>query len=103
MPSQSISANRLVDGIVVFFAANDVWRETLGDAVVFEDSALADAALSRAKADEAADVIVDPYLFAVERRGGAPRPLALREAIRAFGPTVRLDLGKQAAHSAAAD
>ncbi|MBV1705276.1 MAG: DUF2849 domain-containing protein [Hyphomicrobiales bacterium] len=105
-PSQIISANRLADGVVVFFAQGGadgfVWRERIEDAAVFDAAPDADAALASAKADEAADVVVDPYLFAVERRGGAPRPVALREAIRALGPTVRLDLGKQAAPAARA-
>jgi hypothetical protein len=40
--------------------------------------------------------VVDPYLIEVTREGAVPRPVRLREAIRARGPTVRPDLGKQA-------
>ena len=43
-----------------------------------------------------ASLIVDPYAIAVELRNGHYAPKALREAIRASGPTVRRDLGKQA-------
>jgi hypothetical protein len=35
-------------------------------------------------------------LIDVEETPSGPRPLKLRELIRARGPTIRLDLGKQA-------
>ena len=54
------------------------------------------AALERAKADEGQNLVVDFYAVAVEIRNGHVVPKALREAIRAAGPTVRRDLGKQA-------
>ena len=54
------------------------------------------AALARAKQDEASNIVVDPYAIAVEERNGHLAPKALREAIRAAGPTIRRDLGKQA-------
>ena len=41
--------------------------------------------------------IVDPYLVAVEVNAqGVPQPRHYREALRALGPSVRPDLGKQA-------
>ncbi len=42
------------------------------------------------------NIVVDPYSVAVEERNGHFVPKALREAIRAAGPTNRRDLGKQA-------
>jgi hypothetical protein len=54
------------------------------------------SALARAKEDEASNIVVDPYAMAVEERNGHIAPKALREAIRAAGPTIRRDLGKQA-------
>ena len=51
---------------------------------------------TRAKEDEGQNLVVDPYAVAVEIRNGHVVPKALREAIRAAGPTVRRDLGKQA-------
>ena len=53
-------------------------------------------ALARAKQDEANNIVVDPYAIVVEERNGHLTPKALREAIRATGPTIRRDLGKQA-------
>jgi hypothetical protein len=46
--------------------------------------------------------VVAPYLIDVVIENGLPRAESKREAIRAAGPTVRLDLGKQADGTAAA-
>ena len=40
--------------------------------------------------------VVHAYLFDVAGQGDALKPVKMREIIRAAGPTVRLDLGKQA-------
>ncbi len=40
--------------------------------------------------------MVSPYLFEARIEDGAIRPVKEREIIRAAGPTVRTDLGKQA-------
>jgi Protein of unknown function (DUF2849) len=93
--SEVISANRLIDGVVVFQAASG-WVEDFASAAVYGDSEATKAALDIAKQDEANNLVVDAYPVVVEMRGGHYAPTALREAIRAAGPTVRLDLGKQA-------
>ena len=41
-------------------------------------------------------VVVNPYLFDVRVEGGAVRPVKMRETIRAAGPTVHREHGKQA-------
>jgi hypothetical protein len=91
--TQIVTANRLIDGIVVFQDRAGGWSEDFARAAVHEDAA---AALARASQDVAASQIVDPYAIEVELRNGHYAPKALREAIRASGPTVRRDLGKQA-------
>jgi hypothetical protein len=88
-----IIASRLADGVVVFQTADHGWSEDFNRAAVRADAA---AALARAKEDEARNRVVDAYAVAVEIRNGHVVPKALREAIRAAGPTVRRDLGKQA-------
>ena len=60
------------------------------------DAAATKAARARALEDAARNLVVDVYAFPVEVRNGHVVPKALREAIRAAGPTVRRDLGKQA-------
>jgi hypothetical protein len=91
--TQIVTANRLIDGIVVFQDEAGGWSEDFARAAAHEDAA---AALARASQDVAASLVVDPYAIEVELRNGHYAPKALREAIRASGPTVRRDLGKQA-------
>jgi hypothetical protein len=91
-----ITANRLTDGVVVFQTADESWTEDFNRAAVLLDPQATAGALTRAKQDEANNVIVDAYVVAVEERNGHFVPKALREAIRAAGPTIRRDLGKQA-------
>jgi hypothetical protein len=91
-----ITANRLTDGIVVFQTFDDGWSEDFNRATVLADPQATADALARAQRDEAANVVVDAYAIAVEERNGHFAPKALREAIRAAGPTNRRDLGKQA-------
>jgi hypothetical protein len=91
-----ITANRLTDGVVVFQTADGSWTEDFKRAVALPDPQATADALKRAKQDEANNVLVEPYAIVVEERNGHLAPKALREAIRAAGPTTRRDLGKQA-------
>ncbi len=72
------------------------WSEDFNRAAVRADAAATAEALARAKEDEEANLIVEPYAVAGRERNGHVAPKALREAIRAAGPTIRRDLGKQA-------
>jgi hypothetical protein len=91
-----ITANRLTDGVVVFQSVNEAWSEDFNRAAVLADPQATAEALGRAKRDEANNLVVDAYAVPVEERNGHFAPRALREAIRAAGPTNRRDLGKQA-------
>jgi hypothetical protein len=91
-----ITANRLTDGVVVFQTIHDSWTEDFIRAAVLSDPEATASALARAKQDEGNNIVVDPYAIVVEERNGHLAPKALREAIRATGPTIRRDLGKQA-------
>jgi Protein of unknown function (DUF2849) len=94
--SEIITANRLIDGVVVFQDSTGGWSEDFARAAIHEDKAATQAGLATAKQAELSDLIVEPYAIFVELRNGHYAPKALREAIRATGPTIRLDLGKQA-------
>jgi hypothetical protein len=83
-----IIANRLTDGLVVFYADAGSWSVAIADGFVIEDEAEAERLLAVAKLDEDRCLVVDPNLIDVSVDGGSPRPVAIREAIRAFGPTV---------------
>ncbi|NWG44919.1 MAG: DUF2849 domain-containing protein [Alphaproteobacteria bacterium] len=95
-----LTANRLRDGEVVYRDGAGGWSVTFADAAVFADPAAAEAALAAAEADVAARKVVAVYLFDVIEDGTGWRPRETREVIRARGPTVRSDLGKQAGNSA---
>jgi hypothetical protein len=94
--SDIITANRLADGVVVFQNADGGWDDDFNGAAVHDAKEATAAALTRARLDEAANLVVDAYAVEVEARNGHYAPKALREAIRATGPTTRRDLGKQA-------
>ena len=92
----AISANRLTDGVVIYLAAHG-WADSLPEAERFADKKAAQAALdTRAKADAARNLIVEPAYFDLCETRDHVEAAHIREAIRARGPTVRPDLGKQA-------
>lgn len=93
---QVLTANRLLDGEVVYLAPDGAWVERLSGARLFADKAEAEASLSVGAEAERQQKIVHAYLFDVTQANGALKPVKQREIIRAAGPTVRRDLGKQA-------
>ena len=97
MTLQAITANRLVDGRVIYLRDDESWSERIQESIVADSEERANALLELAKRAVAARVVVDPYLFAVNVEDGTIRPLGRREEIRAAGPSVRTDLGHQAA------
>ncbi len=93
---QVVSANRLSDGIVVFLATDGRWVEGLRDAALFDATSI-EQGLAKATADVKGNVVIEVVAFDVVEEGGRRRPAHIRDAIRAAGPTVRRDTGKQAA------
>ena len=92
---QMLTANRLVDGDVLYWKGGD-WVLSLKDGDVFDDAKAADAALAAAQKYVTGNAVVNPYLFDVKTDEKGIHPVKEREIIRAAGPTMRLDLGKQA-------
>ncbi len=90
--AQVLTANRLSDGEVVYLAADGAWVESIDRAQALT-GAEADAALAAGQTAEREQKIVHAYLFDITPDR---RPVKMREIIRAAGPTVRRDLGKQA-------
>lgn len=93
---QVITANRLRDGIAVFMTRSGQWSEKIDDATLALEPQAAAALEARAKEDEKATLVTGSYLIDAERRDGRVRAAHIRERMRTLGPTVRLDLGKQA-------
>jgi hypothetical protein len=92
---QVLTANRLRGGEVTYWRGGD-WVGDLADADVLAHEAAAKRALESAARFVRERVVVNPYLFAVIRDEAGVHPLEERELIRAAGPTIRRDLGKQA-------
>ena len=93
----AVTASQLREGAVVYRRADGSWAENFGDAEVLHAKEAADAALTKANDDVKARIVVAAYLFEITEEDGQPVPASVREKIRAKGPTIRLDLGKQAA------
>jgi hypothetical protein len=91
---QVLTANRLKLGEVVYWSGRD-WVSRLGEAQILAD-AEAEATLAGAAEWVRKGEVVAPYLFDVRVNDGRTVPVKEREIIRAAGPTVRRDLGKQA-------
>jgi hypothetical protein len=92
---QVLTANRLRLGEVVYWNSAEGWVPRFEDAEVLPDDK-AEAALQGAAEWVRRREVVAPYLFDVRVEGGRVVPVKVREVIRARGPTVRRDLGKQA-------
>lgn len=92
-----ITANRLLDGEVVWLGEGGKWVETLALSSLLEGEEQVGAALTRAAKSVADREVVEVYEMEVTVKDAAIVPERLREQIRAAGPTTHLDLGKQAA------
>ena len=89
----AVTANRLSDGIVVFWSHGQ-WAERFPDAELFGEAATAELVLATAKSKPTE--LVDPYLIDIRLDEGQPVPVSYRERVRALGPTIHPDMGKQA-------
>ncbi|MDX8441473.1 DUF2849 domain-containing protein [Mesorhizobium australafricanum] len=95
-----LTANRLSDGIAVWHADGG-WAETVGHADIAHDKAAEDRLEAIGAAAAANNEVVDVNLIDVAIVDGLVEPVRLREKIRAAGPTIRTDLGKQASPAVA--
>ena len=91
-----LTANRLIDGEVVWHSAANGWVERIDGAEVARDTLAQERLRGIGKASFQRDEVVDVELIDVEMIDGRIVPVRLRERIRAAGPSNRLDLGKQA-------
>ena len=98
MTAQVMTANRLLDGEVVFLGTRG-WVEDIAAANVAATAEEAKALDALGSQGVAVNEVVDAYLIDVAVEEGRVRPLKLREYLRTVGPSVRTDLGKQARHA----
>jgi hypothetical protein len=93
---QVLTANRLIDGEVVFLNRAGQWSAVIDDAALAVEPGAAKALEARGLEAVRTNLVTGSYLIAAERRDGRIRASHIRERIRTLGPTVREDLGKQA-------
>ena len=90
---KALTANRLIDGDVVFWKAGQ-WVEQFGDAQLWADDDPA-AVEAEAAGKSQPKIVVDAYLIDLIESEGLWAPISYRERIRALGPTNHLHHGKQ--------
>ncbi|AMN54922.1 sulfite reductase [Roseibium algicola] len=91
-----ITANRLLNGDVVWLAENGSWVERITLAKVYDGKEAVAAALAEGLEAEKNQKVVGVYEMDVTVEEGVIVPVRLREKIRATGPTTHPELGKQA-------
>ncbi len=90
---KAVTAHNLLTGEVVYRDAQGAWADHIGAAALYDD-VRAEEALAAAKAQ--ATIVTNAYLIGMDAAGVPTHREAMRENIRARGPTNRVDLGKQA-------
>jgi hypothetical protein len=99
---KALTANRLIDGEVVWLGRAGQWVETLDGARLLETPEAVGEAEAQGAEAVAQRLVVEPYLIDLRREDNEIVPVRFRERIRAKGPTTRPDLGKQARREASA-
>jgi hypothetical protein len=93
MSYAAITASTLSEGDVVFWS-HDAWAPRFADAQLFDDKQALDAMVAQAQTQ--VTTVVDVYPIDVVLEEGLPVPTSYRERVRALGPTIHPDMGKQA-------
>jgi hypothetical protein len=96
---QIVTANALIEGDVVYLAANGAWTRHMTEAQVFTEAEPAEAALAEAAKQHSS--VVGCYLAEVKQTAQGIEPAHFREDFRRRGPS-NYAHGKQAAASDAA-
>lgn len=102
MSAKVMTANRLIDGVVVFLGSEG-WAEMIDAAEIAVDPAGAQTLEARGREAMERNEVVDANLIEVVQEDGRTRPVRLRERLRTLGPSIRPDLGKQASRSGGLD
>ncbi len=91
-----ITANRLLNGDVVWLGENGTWVERITLARIFEGKEAVAEGLAEGAEAEKNQEVVSVYEMDVTLEDGVIVPVRLREKIRAAGPTTHPAFGKQA-------
>ncbi|ACI52855.1 conserved hypothetical protein [Gluconacetobacter diazotrophicus PA1 5] len=97
--SSVVTANRLLDGRIVWLAADGLWSERIDAARVISNDAV-EAAIAETAGRQQQDGVVGVYGVQINPEAATPVPVTVRERIRAFGPTVHPDFATPAGSAA---
>ncbi|MGE0612588.1 MAG: DUF2849 domain-containing protein [Hyphomicrobiales bacterium] len=86
-----LTANRLDDGLVVFYTAGGEWQDDARRAAIARDEEEAALLETFGATAAKANLVVSPYLIEVELDGETPVPVEHRERRRLAGPSVTAD------------
>ena len=101
MTLQIVTANRLVDGIVVYLGADGGWSENLNASLIARDDDAAKSALAAGEQATRDRQVVAPYLIDVRETAGGILPVRYRELLRAIGPSSHPEFGRPQSAAAA--
>ncbi len=93
---QAITGNRLADGEVVYFSQTGEWETDFLKAEIMDGEEAVGTRLKQAMPHDIELKVIGIYPFEVKQEAAGFSPISVRETIRAAGPTIRKDLGKQA-------
>jgi hypothetical protein len=96
MALQIITANTLAVGDVTYLTKDGGWSGWVDDARIAETEAEGAEMLELGKKGVADGLVVDAYLIDITLEDGKIKPVRWREQIRANGPPVHPQFGKQA-------
>lgn len=96
-----VTANRLLNGDVVWLGDNNVWVEQVELAKVFEGKEAVAEGLAIGATAEKNQEVVGVYEMDVIDEDGKLMPVRLREKIRASGPTTHPQFSKKAVSATA--
>ncbi len=82
-----VTASRLRDGVPVYRTVDGGWSAAIDDARLAAEEE-SENLLAESQSGPPPLPVVAPYLIDAKLVEGKVRPLTLREAIRAFGPTI---------------
>ncbi len=94
MSLQIVTANRLIDGAVVYFTMDGQWTIWISEACIAETESEAEALLKSAEQSVADNEVVEAYLIEVRTEASTIKPVRYREAIRSKGPTTHPHHGR---------
>lgn len=96
MTNQIVTANTLAVGHVTYLTKDGGWSGWVDDARISTSEADGAEMLALGKKAVADGLVVDPYLIDIVLEGAKIKPVRWREEIRAKGPPVHPQFGKQA-------